>query len=379
MEMTAQILNKTNFPSLLAELKQRGYKVLGPTVRDKAIMYDELYDVDDLPAGWVDEQDGGSYRLSKGDSGALFGYVIGPDSWKKYLYPARQKIFDCSVKDGTLTIYDDEAEQAPMAFVGMRACELHAVAIQDKVFLNSHFTDPGYARRRKQAFFVAVNCTKAANTCFCTSMNTGPKVDLPVDLNLTELVNGDRHEFLIESGSEKGAEVLAALPTSDAPKAAITDAATRVKAAAGQMGRSMDTKGLKELIYDNLEHPVWEAVASRCLGCTNCTMTCPTCFCTTVEDTTDIAGTTATRTRCWDSCFTWDFSYMHGASIRQSGRSRYRQWMSHKLASWQDQFDTIGCVGCGRCITWCPVGIDITEEVKNIRNSKQAEAENGDN
>ena len=379
METITQILDKTNFPALLAELKQRGYQVLGPTVRDKAIMYDELYDIDDLPAGWVDEQDSGSYRLSKGDGGALFGYVIGPDSWKKYLYPARQKIFDCSVQDGTLTIHDDEVEQAPMAFVGMRACELHAIAIQDKVFLNPRFTDPGYARRRQQAFFVAVNCTKAANTCFCTSMNSGPKVDLPVDLNLTELVNGDRHEFLIEAGSKKGTEVLAALPTSDAPESAITDAAARVKAAAGQMGRSMDTEGLKELIYDSLEHPVWEEVASRCLGCTNCTMTCPTCFCTTVEDTTDIAGTTATRTRRWDSCFTLDFTYMHGTSVRQSGRSRYRQWMSHKLASWQDQFDTIGCVGCGRCITWCPVGIDITEEVKNIRKSKQAEAENGDN
>jgi ferredoxin len=96
-------------------------------------------------------------------------------------------------------------------------------------------------------------------------------------------------------------------------------------------------------------------------------MACPTCFCTTVDDVTDLTGSQAVRSRRWDSCFSMDFSYIHGGSVRSSGASRYRQWLTHKLASWQDQFGASGCVGCGRCITWCPVGIDLTEEVEAIR------------
>ena len=136
------------------------------------------------------------------------------------------------------------------------------------------------------------------------------------------------------------------------------------------MGRSLDQEGLKELLYENRNHPRWDDVADRCLSCANCTMVCPTCFCTTVEDSTDLTGDTAERVRRWDSCFTMDFSYIHGGAVRKSVKSRYRQWMTHKLGTWQDQFGSSGCVGCGRCITWCPVGIDITEEVAAMRNEQ---------
>jgi len=144
-----------------------------------------------------------------------------------------------------------------------------------------------------------------------------------------------------------------------------------VDRAAGQMGRTMDTAGIKELLYRSYDHPRWDDVAKRCLTCANCTMVCPTCFCSTVEDTSDLKGEHAERWRKWDSCFTMDFSYIHGGSVRSTPRARYRQWMTHKLATWIDQFGTSGCVGCGRCITWCPVGIDITEEVRAIRESEQ--------
>jgi formate hydrogenlyase subunit 6/NADH:ubiquinone oxidoreductase subunit I len=137
-----------------------------------------------------------------------------------------------------------------------------------------------------------------------------------------------------------------------------------------QMGRSLNTIGIKDLLYRNAEHPRWDEVATRCLSCANCTMVCPTCFCTTVEDVTDLTGEHAERWRKWDSCFTMDFSYIHGGSVRPSVKARYRQWLTHKLASWIDQFGVSGCVGCGRCITWCPAGIDITEEVRAIRDSE---------
>jgi Fe-S-cluster-containing hydrogenase component 2 len=137
----------------------------------------------------------------------------------------------------------------------------------------------------------------------------------------------------------------------------------------------MDTTGIRDLLYTNFDHPRWDNVAQRCLTCANCTMVCPTCFCTTVEDVSDVTGSHAERWRKWDSCFSQNFSYIHGGSVRSSAKSRYRQWMTHKLASWIDQFGSSGCVGCGRCITWCPVGIDITEEVRAIRESPASSKE----
>jgi ferredoxin len=198
-------------------------------------------------------------------------------------------------------------------------------------------------------------------------MGTGPKAEAGYDLALTEILDGGPHRFTVEVGTERGAEVLAEVPTTPAQDPDRREADAAVDRAAGQMGREINTDGIKELLYRNYEHPRWDEVSERCLTCGNCTMVCPTCFCTTVEDVTDLAGAETERRREWDSCFTLDFSYVHGGSVRGSPRSRYRQWMTHKLATWFDQFGSSGCVGCGRCITWCPVAIDITEEAAAIR------------
>jgi ferredoxin len=214
---------------------------------------------------------------------------------------------------------------------------------------------------------MAVNCTHAGGTCFCASMNAGPKATAGFDLAFTEILENDRHYFVAEVGSELGAEILAEVQHREANSEEVAAAERAVAKTAKTMGRQLDTSGIKDLLYRNYEHPHWEEVAARCLTCTNCTMVCPTCFCTTVEDVTDLQGEVAERWRKWDSCFTLDFSYIHGGSVRNSAKARYRQWLIHKLATWQDQFGTSGCVGCGRCITWCPVGIDITAEVKAIR------------
>ncbi len=252
----------------------------------------------------------------------------------------------------------------------MRACELHAIAIQDRVFLDGAHVDPHYRARREGTFIIAVNCSRAGGTCFCASMNTGPKAKAGFDLALTELVDKNGHYFLIEAGTDTGHALLAELPRRAATQDDVEAAESIVARTAASMGREMRTDDLHELLLGNLEHPRWDNVAERCLTCGNCTMVCPTCFCSSVEDSSDLAGTETSRSRRWDSCFTMDFSYIHGGSVRSTARSRYRQWMTHKLATWHDQFGTSGCVGCGRCITWCPVGIDITEEVRAIRESE---------
>ena len=364
------VIEREHLQQLLDVLRQHGYQVVGPTARDGAIVYDEVTAVADLPAGWTDEQEGGTYRLKRRADAALFGYAVGPHSWKRFLHPPILRLWQAQCGDNGFEIAAENEFASQYAFLGARACELHAIAIQDRVFLSGQHTDPAYRARRENVFIVAVNCGQAGSTCFCVSMNTGPKATFGFDLALTEILEGDHHYFLTEVGSERGAEILREIPHRISQAAGIAQAERVVAETAAQMGRTLDTTDIKDLLYRNYEHPAWDEVATRCLTCANCTMVCPTCFCTTVEDVTDLTGEQAERWRKWDSCFTMDFSYIHGGSIRATPKARYRQWLTHKLATWIDQFGTAGCVGCGRCITWCPVAIDLTAQVRAIRESE---------
>ena len=362
------VVGADQFGKLIEAVTHKGYQVIGPTLRDGAIVYDLIGSADDLPKGWTDEQKPGYYRLHRRDDEAFFGYAVGPQSWKKYTHPAEVRLWSAERQGTTFRILNNEERlERPRAFLGARACELAAIAVQDRVLLEDRCGDPIYDRHRRGAFIIAVQCTYAAATCFCVSMGTGPRVSGGFDIVLTELLDSQGHRFLVAAGSDRGVEVLAELKIVSATEQDCQDAAVKVEAAARQQVRSLDTTGIKELLYANFEHPRWGDVANRCLTCANCTMVCPTCFCTSIEDVSDISGDHAERWRRWDSCFTQNFSYIHGGSVRTSAKARYRQWMTHKLASWIDQFGTSGCVGCGRCITWCPVGIDITEEVRAIR------------
>jgi len=348
---------------LIEDLAARGYRVLGPTVKEKAIVYDTIARVEDLPRGWTDRQDAGSYRIERRQDQAWFGYAVGPQSWKRFLHPPIERLWQMRRSDHSIM---QPPPQEKFAFLGVRACELQAIAVQDKVFLEGPYRDRAYAQRREDCFIIAVNCGEAGGTCFCVSMQSGPCAKRGFDLALTELMR-DRHEFLVEVGSEAGGELLQRITSRTAAAADIAAAEAVVARTAQSMGRTLETNGLKELLQAHPEHPRWDDVAQRCLTCANCTMVCPTCFCTTVTDHTDLSGDVAVRERSWDSCFTLDFSHLHGGSARSTARARYRQWITHKLASWIDQFGTSGCVGCGRCITWCPVGIDITVEAAAIR------------
>lgn len=358
----AAVLDGNGLAQLVAALRAKGYRVIGPRAADGAIIYDDIDGIDDLPAGLGDEQDGGRYRLRQRGDDALFGYTLGAQGWKRFLYPPRQRLFATRRTEDGFAIEPPEPDPAPMAFLGARACELAAMAVQARVFGDKDFTDPGYQGRLAAAFVVAVECGEAGGTCFCASMGAGPEVTAGYDIRLLELTG---RRFLTDVGSERGREILIGLPTSTASAADLEVAAALRKAARTGQGRTMD-RDTAAALNTVPEHPRWDDVAARCLTCGNCTMVCPTCFCTTVEDVTDLTGDHAERWRKWDSCFSVEFSYVHGGALRNSARARYRQWITHKLSNWFGQFGTSGCVGCGRCITWCPVGIDITAEVAAI-------------
>jgi sulfhydrogenase subunit beta (sulfur reductase) len=356
------VIDRAGLDALIGVLRSTGRRVIGPVVRDGAIVHDEVDSITDLPAGVADEQDGGRYRLTARDDGAFFGYSSPSESWKRLLFPPRALLIRSRrVADG-FEVDVPDAPVEPVAFLGVRSCDLHAIAIQDRVFLQGKAVDSVYAARRSDVFIVAVNCGEPGQTCFCTSMGTGPRADRGFDLAMTELLDGATHQLLVEVGTEQGAAVLAQVPGVAATDTDRERAAAVVARAADAMGRHLDRDAPRRAAAA-LDHPRWDDVAQRCLACGNCTMVCPTCFCSTVEDTTDVATETAERSRRWESCFSLDFSYLHGGALRSSVKSRYRQWLLHKLVTWEEQFGSSGCVGCGRCITWCPVGIDLTAEI----------------
>ena len=361
------VLDVAALDALVDELDRRGYRVLGPQVSGGAIVYDDLACAADLPGGWRDVQEAGTYRLERRGDDAIFGHAVGPHSWKRFLFPPRVQLWRATRTGGELEFEEPEAPERPLALIGVRACELHAIEIQDRVFLHGRHSERDYERRRAGAFIVAVNCSDPAPTCFCDSAGAGPAVEQGFDLALTELLGDGGHRFLVEVGSRLGAEVLAGLPTRPAETADV-DAARAVTArAAKRIERRLPEGDLPALLERSLESPHWDDVASRCLTCANCTLVCPTCFCSSVEDTTDLAAGEAARTRVWDSCFSIDHSYIHGGPVRPAARSRYRQWLTHKFGTWPAQFGAHGCVGCGRCIAWCPVGIDVTRELAALR------------
>jgi ferredoxin len=357
-----RLIEKPALGAIIERLRRDGYTVIGPTIAQGAIVFDEIRALDALPIGWTDEQEGGHYRLRKRADRAYFGYAVGPHSWKAYLFPSRLLLHTIERAGDSFEVRPNPEPIPRYAFLGVRSCDLHAIEIQDRTFLHGPYVDPHYQARREAAFILAVQCGQAAATCFCTSMKTGPKATGGFDLALTELSD----VFVVEVGTERGAGVLDEVPHRAATAHDLTSAANALRNAESQIQRRLDTSDMPSLLYDNMEHTRWDDVASRCLSCTNCTMVCPTCFCHSIEEVPDLDAQRSGRIRVWESCFNPAHAHMAGGNARPDIRSRYRQWLTHKLASWIDQFGVSGCVGCGRCITWCPVGIDLTEEVAAI-------------
>jgi NAD(P)H-flavin reductase/succinate dehydrogenase/fumarate reductase-like Fe-S protein len=363
----AWFLPRDRFQDLLDLLREDGRRLIGPTVADGSIVYDDIATVSDLPRGMGDEQGAGRYKLVPRGDDHLFGYVVGPTTWKRFTFPPRVPTTIARYGEHGEVDYRPAAPAIPkLALLGVRACELAALGVQDRVFLGGPFVETDYQLRRRAAVVIAVQCTTSASTCFCTSMGTGPAVRARPraahDLALTEVDAG----FVIEAGTLTGTEILGRLPVTAATVDQSVSAVQAVAATRTRIGDPVETAGLRDRLLAQLDHPRWAEVANRCITCGNCTLSCPTCFCTSITRSTDLAGTEAVSERIWDSCFSPGFAIVAGGDFRSQPKHRYRQWLTHKFATWWDQFGTSGCVGCGRCITWCPVGIDVREELQAI-------------
>lgn len=359
-----QVLSLDGLDALIAALAADGRQVVGPSRRGDVIDLDEVRSVTDLPTGIADEQAPGRYRLPATDEPLVFSHTVTATSPRRWLHPPHEALVRIRRVDGSFVVDPPPTDDAPLALVGIRPCDVHGIDVADRVARAGD--DHRAVARRAATFVVAANCTRAGETCFCVSTGTGPEATTGHDLALTEIHDADGHRFLVDIATDRGAELLARVPSTPATDQDSQAAAAGIEHARIQQ-RALETEGLHDALLGVLEHPRWDDVADRCLSCGNCTLVCPTCFCTTVEDRTDLLGEWTERSRRWESCFSLDHSHLGEGSVRDTVHHRYRQWLTHKLATWEDQFGESGCVGCGRCITWCPVGIDLTEEVSALR------------
>lgn len=353
------------------------HRTVGPSVRNGTIVLAEIDSPDDLTAGVTLDQAPGSCRvvpLPNADQ-RRFAWAVGPDSAKSRQHPAERTLFSAEMgADGFSVGPPDAAESArrggtperPPAMIGLRPCDMAAVGVLDRVL-------GGDSMGGIDPLVVVVNCAEPGGTCFCVSMETGPSLAPgladQVDIVLWERGTDNAPEYLLTPTSGRGAHLLDrldALRTRPATAADARWAEASTADAAARMGRRLETVGLAEGLMATLDSGRWDDVGARCLSCGNCTMVCPTCFCSSVHDESSLEGSTVSRIQRWDSCFTLDHSFIHGGSVRNGTSDRYRQWLTHKLSTWWGQFGESGCVGCGRCISWCPVRIDLVEEANAL-------------
>lgn len=362
-DMDEGFLPRARLQVLFDVLSTGGYRCVGPQRRDGAIVFDTLSGPEHMPVGVSDEQSPGYYRLQAREGKRLFAWANGPQALKPLLFAPHESLWQVTRDaEGHLAFEACVPPAEKIAVIGVRGCDLAALRLQDQHFLNGAYVDSYYKARREGLFLVAVHCSHPAATCFCVSTGDGPAAQGDFDLALHELDDG----FIVSSGTPAGAEIMHRLALEPVQAAQRQTAQQQIDTAAQQQQRQLPGRNLKQALFDNLEHDRWNEVAGRCLSCGNCTSVCPTCFCHAEVELPTLEGTTSEHARQWDSCFTQGHSYIHGKVLRPETRQRYRQWLTHKLGSWHDQYGRSGCVGCGRCISWCPVGIDITEEATAI-------------
>lgn len=355
-------LDRAELSSLFAQLERLGYSIYGPQARDGAIVFDQLQKVDQLPQGWQDIQKPGSYQLEQTESPRYFHWANGPQAIKPLLFSSREVMWQARKQDdGSIEFVIPEHQIEKVAVIGAKACDVAALKLQDQHFLQGEFVDPGYKAKRQGLFIVAVNCSRAASTCFCASTGDGPSCESGFDLCLTELEEG----FLIEVGSDYGEKVIQVLNLQTATAAQLQKAEYQKADVIESQGRQLRPIAINQL-QSQRSHPQWDDIAERCLACGNCTMVCPTCFCHRHHEEPVLDGKSSEHVREWDSCFGESHGELAGFQVRKTVKQRYQQWMIHKLDTWQEQYERSGCTGCGRCMSWCPAEIDFVKEANTI-------------
>lgn len=362
--MKSLFIHRQSIQQLIDCLIKDGYSVYGPRVVEQAIHYAPLSSIEQLPTGVRVEQSPGTYQLKYEDDPYFFRWSNGPQALKPLLFRPKEILWSSrNLEDGRLVFEQhDEAQSSGIAVIGIRACDLAALELHDRHFMNPYAPDRQYSRQRENLLLIAVNCTHPADTCFCTSTGDGPNAQTGYDLLLDEIADG----FVVHAATQKGIDLVRELTAREANMDELAQCSQQRTIAASHNTRSVPPGNLYPALTSHAQSHAWAEIAQRCLSCGNCTAVCPTCFCSNQLERQDFMEKRSDHTREWDSCFNEKHSYIHGLVIHANTELRYRQWLTHKFGSWHLQYGRSGCVGCGRCIAWCPVGIDVTESLQQV-------------
>jgi ferredoxin len=336
---------------LFEKLASDGYEIVGPKIVDGVIRLVHLKSFDEIATNVSDIQEPGSYKLVEG---SFFRH--GLDAPKRYLYPPSLRLYRI---DKDLKVHIETPGDRKIAFFGIKPCDSAAIAVQEKVFEQNG--ESYFLTLRKNSIIIVENCIEPGNTCFCATMGTGPKAVKGFDISYTK-IDGS---IVFEAGSEKGLRYLEELNLELADSELSRKYLKVLDESAAKARADFTTDDLPEQLELGMESPIFKEIAEKCLGCANCNLVCPTCFCFDVYDVPNLDGS-ADRIRVWDGCLTYKYALVSGGNFRPDLWARYRHWLLHKFSFWVKQFETFGCVGCGRCITWCPVGIDVRESVSQV-------------
>lgn len=362
MKIGRYFFQTDQFQYLLDKLHELGYQCIGPQIRDGAIIFDTLASIEQLPQGISDDQRPGHYSLKSNGTTHYFNWANGPQAIKPFLFTPHENLWHSEQhENGQVTFTTTMPETRPLAIIGARACDVAALKLQDQHFLQQQYIDPYYKARRDNLLVIAVNCNHPAATCFCYATGDGPFVEDGADIVLTELEQG----FLLDTQSNRGKIIVDGLSFHYRTEAQMIESES-LEMQAAQQQKKLPSVDIKSRLMQELNSEVWHDIAAKCLSCGNCTAVCPTCFCHSESEAPSLDGRSSQHYREWDSCFSQGHSYIHGVTIRSETSQRYRQWITHKFSSWHAQYGRSGCVGCGRCIAWCPVGIDVTETLGQL-------------
>ncbi|ABO48689.1 4Fe-4S ferredoxin, iron-sulfur binding domain protein [Desulforamulus reducens MI-1] len=330
------ILNKSETASLLDKLANE-YRVIAPVEKEGLVQF---------------------AAIQKGEEAKL-DYMNAKKPGKEILFPQSEELYSYTVDAEGVRMQDNVDPKATIVF-GMRPCDVKSMVLLDNVFKNDQYEDVYYLTRRANTLIVGLGCNEPSATCFCSSMSCGPFAKEGSDIFLTDIGEA----YVVEGISEKGKELLAKLGLAEASAEAKGQAAKLQEET--KADGSVNIEGLAEKLGGMFEHPYWDSLYEKCLGCGACTYLCPTCHCFDIADeATDCNGC---RVRNWDACMFPLFT-LHGSghNPRPGGKARWRQRLMHKFNYFVERYNATACVGCGRCIKNCPVNLDIRQVLADVR------------